>query len=552
MPEKETATTSKSTVKGYSTRSFNSLVRKLSQIEFVRRNKTGMLICLAVWLVLNVTGYLLYRSAVTSASDTFYQRGVANTQALATKSRPLVLENDVLALNLALGEVKDMDQLAFAAVVDHNGTVLVHTDPAMMTKPLQGLVEPQAGGRVEEVEIERGLSADKTPLAAFSQTITFSEVEIGKVYLALATSPLDETLGRYKLWWVVGAILGVVALIVILVLVDRSARQRARTIQAELEGMTRIGPYVLHDKIAQGGMAELFKAEYIREDGFRKQMAVKRILPHLAENEDFIKMFTREARVAAVLQHQNIVQISDYGKINHAYFIAMEFVNGKHLGEVLKVMRQGLPVEAAMFIGSEICKGLHYSHTKKDDKTGKPLNIVHRDISPQNIMLSYRGEVKISDFGISKASSEPSLTQAGVIKGKLSYLSPEQTLGEAIDHQADIYALGLVLHEMLTGDRVYRFETDIEALRSIPTQEIEPVINLRPEVPEGLNQIVMTCLAKDRAQRYQHAEAIQTALVDLRRDLKITYETTDLANFMKRTFESEPTAASKREKLAEE
>ena len=544
MPERGTAATDKSTVKGYSTRSFNSLVRKLSQIEFVRRNKTGMMICVAVWLVLNVTGYLLYRSAATSASEDFYQRGITTTQNLATKSRPLVLENDVLALNLALSEVKDTPNLAYAAVVDHNNTVLVHTDPVMMTKPLEELREPQPGGMIEEVTIEKGLASDKSSLAAFSQKITFSDVEIGKVYLAFMTAPLDDALGRSKLWWVLGLSLSVVALIVIILLVDRSARQRARKVQQELEGMTRIGPYVLHDKIAQGGMAELFKAEYIREDGFRKLMAVKRILPHLAENEDFIKMFTREARVAAVLQHQNIVQISDYGKINHAYFIAMEFVNGKHLGEVLKVLNQGLPVEAAMFITSEICKGLYYSHTKKDDKTGEPLHIVHRDISPQNIMLSFRGEVKISDFGISKASSEPSLTQAGVIKGKLSYLSPEQTLGEPIDHQADIYALGLVLYEMLTGKRVYRFDTDIEALRSIPTQEIEPVINLRPQIPDTLNQIVMKCLAKDRAQRYQNAEAIQTALVNLRRELKITYETTDLASFMKQTFTSEATAAT--------
>jgi serine/threonine protein kinase len=265
-------------------------------------------------------------------------------------------------------------------------------------------------------------------------------------------------------------------------------------------------------------------------------VAVKRILPHLAENQEFIKMFTREARLAALLQHPNVIQIFDYGKIGNAYFIAMEYIDGKNLGEILSSLKQGLPVDHAVHILSEICKGLDYSHSRRDDKTGEPLDIVHRDISPQNLLISYQGEVKISDFGISKARSEPSFTQAGVIKGKLAYMSTEQALGEPVDCRADIYALGLVIHETLTGKRVYQFASDIEAIRGIPKMEIEPLINLNPEVPQELNRIVMKCLEKNKDVRYQSAAELHSDLVALKKELKITFDASDLSDFMKRNF----------------
>jgi serine/threonine protein kinase len=283
-------------------------------------------------------------------------------------------------------------------------------------------------------------------------------------------------------------------------------------------------------------LAELFLADYVRRDGFKRKVAIKRILPHLAGNQDFIKMFTREARLAALLQHPNIVQIFDYGKIENAYFIAMEYIDGKNLGEMLAGLKQGLPIDKAVFIISRICKGLDYSHTKRDEKTGEPFHIVHRDISPQNLLVSYQGEVKISDFGISKAKSEPSLTQAGVVKGKMAYLSPEQALGEPIDHQADIYALGLVFYETLTGKRVYRFSSDVDAIRAIPKIDIEPVSNLVPEVHEELNRIVMKCLEKQKDLRYQSVSALYDDLAAFKREHKITFDASDLADFMKTNF----------------
>jgi serine/threonine protein kinase len=163
---------------------------------------------------------------------------------------------------------------------------------------------------------------------------------------------------------------------------------------------------------------------------------------------------------------------------------------------------------------------------------------VHRDISPQNLLVSYQGEVKISDFGISKARSEPSLTQAGVVKGKMAYLSPEQALGEPIDHRADIYALGLVFYETLTGKRVYTFENDIDAIRMIPKMDIEPLSKSLPAIPEELNRIVMKCLEKEKDNRYQSASAVYTDLLSLKKENKLTFDASDLADFMKKTFKA--------------
>jgi len=321
-----------------------------------------------------------------------------------------------------------------------------------------------------------------------------------------------------------------------LVFMDRISRAKAVKIRKELEGMNKIGPYLLTQQIAKGGMADLFLSDYLRQDGFRRTVAVKKILPHLAENQDFIKMFIREARLAALLQHPNIVQIIDFGKIQNVYLIAMEYIDGKNLAEIMVHVKEGLPVDLSVFVIMKICTGLQYSHDKTDDKSGNPLHIVHRDISPQNILISFLGEVKITDFGISKARSEPSMTQAGVIKGKLSYLSPEQALGRVADHQADIYALGLVFYEILSYKKIYRFDNHIEAIRSIPKVNIPPLISLNPGIPDELNRIVMKCLEKDKKLRYQSAQEIHDDLMSLRNKLNISYDASNLSDFMRKNF----------------
>ncbi len=523
-------------VKEFSTNTFirfTKIMKSISKLKIIVHNRKGFVISLAVWLAANAAGYFIYNFATKSANDALYQQGLSATLSLATKSGPFVLEKDALALNVAIKELRDIKDLKFAAIMDHNNTILTHTDTEMINQKFEPLRDGKPIDWIDGTTIIAGLSPDKTKVVGFSRNIAFSGVEIGKVHIALSATHLSRTLNRLRFTYVSGVLLTIVLMAIVLFWLDRTARARSLRVRQDIESMKRMGPYFLRRKVARGGMAELFLSDYVREDGFRRKVAVKRILPHLIENPDFVKMFTREARVAAVLQHPNIVQIFDYGKIENAYFIAMEYIDGKNLGEILSSLKQGLPVDHAIFIISEICKGLDYSHTKRDDNTGEPLNIVHRDISPQNLLISYRGEVKISDFGISKARSEPSLTQAGVIKGKLAYLSPEQALGEPVDGKADIYALGLVFYETLTGKRVYQFSSDIEAIRAIPQMEIDPLMNAVPQVPRELNRIVMKCLEKKKDLRYQSASAVYADLAALKKELQITFDASDLADFMK-------------------
>ncbi len=523
-------------IKEFSTNVFMRFARRLSKIEFLQRSRKTLAICISIWLVANVVGFFFYRNAITRANDALYQQGLLAAADLAAKSGPFVLEKDVLALNVAIKELENVGDLKFAAILDHENTILTHTKTEMVNQKFEAPKSQKTIEVIDNTTITAGALPDKTEIMGFLRNIIFADVEIGKVYVALSAARLYQTLDRLKLIYISGVLLAAILLVVIVFWMDHRARARALAVKRDLESMNRIGPYLLQKRVATGGMAELFLSDYVREDGFRKTVAVKRILPHLAENPDFIKMFTREARLAALLHHPNVIQIFDYGKIGKAYFIAMEYIHGKNLGEILWSLKQGLPIDHAIYIISEICKGLDYSHSKRDGETGEPLNIIHRDISPQNLLISYQGEVKVSDFGISKARSEPSFTQAGVIKGKLSYLSTEQALGKPVDQRADIYALGLVFYETLTGKRVFQFDDDLEALRAIPKAEVEPLINARPEVPEELNRIVMKCLEKDRDLRYQSASELHADLVKLRKGLKITFDASDLANFMKKNF----------------
>lgn len=523
-------------IKELSTSVFVKFARRLSKIEFIHRNRKALLICLLIWLVANVAGFFIYRNTVVRANDALYQQGLSAAQNLAVKSGPFVLEKDMLALNVAIKELEHVSDLKSAAILDHENTILIHTDTELINHKFEPPKSQKTIDTINDTTITVQVSPDKTEILGFLRDITYAGVEIGKIYIALSAARLNQSLDRLKFIYISGVLLATLLLVVILFWLDHKAKARALAVKRDLESMNKIGPYLLHKKVATGGMAELFLSDYVREDGFRRRVAVKRILPHLAQNPDFIRMFTREARLAALLHHPNVIQIFDYGKIGNAYFIAMEYIDGKDLGEILWALKQGLPVDHAIYIISEICKGLDYSHSKRDDKTREPLDIVHRDITPQNLLISYQGEVKISDFGISKARSEPSFTQAGVIKGKLSYLSTEQALGEPVDRRADIYALGLVFHETLTGKRVFQFASDLEAIRAIPKMEIEPLINARPEVPEELNRIVMKCLERNKDLRYQSASELHVDLVALRKGLKITFDASDLADFMKKSF----------------
>ncbi|MEZ4360700.1 MAG: protein kinase [Kofleriaceae bacterium] len=265
------------------------------------------------------------------------------------------------------------------------------------------------------------------------------------------------------------------------------------------------GKYLLLDRISVGGMAEVFKAKSYGVEGFEKIIAIKRILPSMGEDREFIKMFIDEAKIAGQLQHANICQIFELGRIEGAHFIAMEYIWGKDLLQIqnrLRKVHRSMPVDMACFMLAKVCEGLDYAHRKRDPM-GRPLEIVHRDCSPQNVLVSYEGEVKVIDFGIAKAAMRNSRTMAGVLKGKFGYMSPEQVRGLPLDRRSDIFALGTMLYECLTSDRLFQGETDFSTLEKVRNVDIQRPSAINPEIPEEVERIILRALAKDTEDRYQ-------------------------------------------------
>ena len=294
------------------------------------------------------------------------------------------------------------------------------------------------------------------------------------------------------------------------------------------------GRYQLLKKLATGGMAQIYLARQLGVQGFEKLLVVKRILPHLAENEDFITMFLDEARIAARLNHPNVVQIFDLGQQDDTFYIAMEYIHGEDVRKVWKqAERQGtaIPIPLICRIIIESCSGLDYAH-KKADPGGRPLNIVHRDISPQNILVSFEGGVKVVDFGIAKAADQATVTKSGVLKGKYSYMSPEQAQGRPVDARTDVFALGVVLYELLTATRLFKRANDIQTLNAVTECQIEPPSNVDSRLPKDLDPIVMRALAKNREDRYTDAREMQQALEDWVLKNKLPSGSVHLAAFM--------------------
>jgi serine/threonine-protein kinase len=278
--------------------------------------------------------------------------------------------------------------------------------------------------------------------------------------------------------------------------------------------MSSQGKYEVIRKLDAGGMAEVYVGRTRGVAGITKRVAIKRVLPHLAENQKFVSMFLDEARVGMKLSHANVVQVFDVGEAEGTYFIVMEFIEGVSLRDVidkLKERGQVVPVGTAAYIVSEAAKGLAYAHKALDD-SGEPLGIVHRDISPPNILLSAQGEVKVTDFGLAKAASQLETTDPGVVKGKFSYLSPEAVDGLDVDPRADIFGLGIVLFELLTGRRLFFGETDYQTVELVSRCHVPSLRMLNRAVPELLDDIAHKALSRDRRLRYQHAEELGDAL----------------------------------------
>jgi len=279
--------------------------------------------------------------------------------------------------------------------------------------------------------------------------------------------------------------------------------------------MQQLGKYQLIRKLATGGMAEVFLAKAAGPMGFEKTLVVKRILPHLAEDPDFVEMFLGEAKLAAQLNHPNIVQIFDFGETDGEYFLAMEYIDGPNLRVLLKrAQSAGLELPAAVCarLIATACEGLAFAHDFADPETGELLGLIHRDISPDNILVSRQGAVKVVDFGIAKAAGQSHKTQSGVIKGKLAYMPPEQVRAKPLDRRVDVYALGVVLYELLTAQKPFDSTTDASTMQAILFEPMVPAVQHRPELPEPLQLILERALAKDREQRYPDCLALAADL----------------------------------------
>jgi tetratricopeptide (TPR) repeat protein len=311
---------------------------------------------------------------------------------------------------------------------------------------------------------------------------------------------------------------------------------------------TRFGKYLLLEKLATGGMAQLYRAKIIGVEGFEKFIAIKQILPHLAHEEELITSFIDEAKLAALLNHQNIVQIYDFGSMENSYFITMEFLFGKDLRAVnSKAKEKGTPVslENALYLISKVCAGLDYAHKLKDFQ-GKSLNIIHRDISPQNVFLTYEGDVKIVDFGIAKAASQSTITQMGMIKGKVAYMSPEQAAGKVIDHRSDIFATGILLYELLAGCRMFTGDDTLQILSKVREGEFTPLATLKGGLPGKLYDIAAKALAKDPEDRYQSCADMQADIEECIFRLNLRPSGRSMAEYLKILFAEEIESEGKR------
>ncbi|MCY1043025.1 protein kinase [Corallococcus sp. bb12-1] len=299
------------------------------------------------------------------------------------------------------------------------------------------------------------------------------------------------------------------------------------------------GRYELVSWLGRGGMAETWRAQLVGDAGVTKPVLIKKVLPEYADDEAFISMFISEARISATLSHGNVAQVFDFGRVDGEYFLAMEFVDGQPLHRVLKrAMKSGLtalPIPVAVFIAMEMCRGLHYAHTRTNG-SGKPLGIVHRDISPDNVLVGYEGQVKIVDFGIAKAQLLRGFkTAPGVVKGKYLFFSPEQARGEDVDARTDVWATGVVLYELLCGKLPVEGPPHVVMMR-VGRGEIPAPKVLRPDLPKELNDIVMKALTPERDQRFESSHAFGDALAGFLYSTYPRFSAMTIANLLRILF----------------
>jgi serine/threonine protein kinase len=298
---------------------------------------------------------------------------------------------------------------------------------------------------------------------------------------------------------------------------------------------------LLYERLGKGGMAEVHRAEIAGREGFHRPVALKRMLPHMATNDEMVKSFVREAHLASHLHHANVAQTYELGKVDDIYFIAMELIEGRNLREILRqcdATTGPMPVAVALNLLNQLCDALDYAHNLCDE-TGKPLGIIHRDVSPSNVIVAEGGLVKLIDFGVAKASAAGMQTMSGTIKGKFGYMAPEYIAG-SIDARADLFALGVVAHELLTNRPLFSSADDLETLQRVRKMEVHPPSQRNPQVPREVDDLVMTALARDPDRRWQHATALKNAMTTLTQRLGLTITNLQAAAWLDDAFAQTP------------
>jgi serine/threonine-protein kinase len=320
---------------------------------------------------------------------------------------------------------------------------------------------------------------------------------------------------------------------------DSAASQLTRP-PVDLPVLGKFAGYDILGRLALGGMAEILLARHSNTEGDHRFLVVKRILPHFEQDNDFVQMFLDEARIGMQLKHPNICQFHQFGADEGSHFIVMEWVNGVPLGRLIRKARNsggvGLPI--AIRIGVDVARALHYAHIANDEH-GEPFNIIHRDVSPHNIMIGYTGAVKLLDFGIAKADHRAHKTQAGVVKGKFAYMAPEQCTAGQADHRLDIFALGVCLFETLTGRSLYRRQTEAATMRAVIMDPVPSLKERLPDVSDELDRILQKALAKEASDRYASAEAFARDLEEFGKANKLFATQREVADFVRKVFPEE-------------
>ncbi|MBI3541471.1 MAG: serine/threonine protein kinase [Deltaproteobacteria bacterium] len=303
----------------------------------------------------------------------------------------------------------------------------------------------------------------------------------------------------------------------------------------------KFGRYRLLRQLATGGMAEIYLAKLLGAEGFEKDIAIKKILPQWSSDRNFIEMLIDEAKIAVQLNHPNVIQVYEFAREDRAYYIAMEYVHGVDLRRVMQKaasLKKRVPIDIALTIMAEVLEGLAYSHSKKDSQ-GNPLQIVHRDISPQNILVSYEGSVKITDFGIAKAASKNHDTSVGVLKGKFAYMSPEQANQLELDHRSDLFSAAVVLYELLAGERLFFHHSDLETLDRVRRGDVQFSPKAEKILPQRVRDVLFKALAKNPDERYPDATSFREEIAKILRRSKKGLQRERVACFVSELFSSE-------------